>query len=682
MKRRFFLQKRRGAQILFFLLLAGTIFSFFSCHTGPRGKLYLVLVWHQHQPSYVDASKDQLIGPWVRTHSTKDYFDMAYTLKQHPEVHATINLTSVLLRQILDYYVVRLSRYVNTATNTIKVQKFWKKWKGHTDPWIDLALKDARKFNDQDLDYLYNKSGKQTWNCFSISEPIIRRFPEYRALIPKGMKIGSLVGTKDPATYTLQDLRRIKFFFYLANFDPRFLKGPVKMPLRNTFANEMTVNLSDLVRYDNNGTPNDDSDDRFLLRRNVTEADCQRMVVEAFKVMMNIVPIHEKIMYYPRVPKGQVEIVTTPFYHPILPLIYDSDLAHICQPNDSLPKRFHFPQDARAQVLQGKAYYKKLFHQNPLGMWPGEGAVAQAVVPIFADAGIQWIATGPHVLMKSLGLNALDKLTPDKLYQFYQLSDSTTAHPLAIFFRDWKLSDQVAFDYAHRTAEENVASFFKALRANRPRRGERVLSVIMDGENAWEWFTKDNDGVRFQNLLYQRIAEEQKKGWLISVTPSEYILGNRYRKIPPHPIKEMPAIANLWPGCWFSPDFSTWIGEPEENRAWNLLRKVRQDLASTGVPAPDPEKGLPYKATSRQKDLYDAWQEMYAAEGSDWFWWYGQDQNSGADQIFDRNFILHLKNVYRYLNQAGIKIAQPELKQIIQTQPQKGGGGAQHRVKK
>ncbi len=673
--------KRASVKFLLALgILAWISFSFSSCSFRPHGKLYLILVWHQHQPSYVDATKDQLIGPWVRTHSTKDYFDMAYTLQQHPKVHATINLTSVLLRQILDYYVIRLSRYVNTATNSIKVEKFWKKWKGHTDPWIDLALKDARNFNDRDLDYLYNKSGNQIWNCFSISEPIIRRFPEYRALIPKGLKIGSLTGTKDPATYTLQDLRRIKFFFYLANFDPRFLKGPVKMPLRNTFANEMTVDLSDLVRYDDRGTPKDDSDDRFLLRRDVTEADCQRLVVEAFKVMMNIVPIHEKVMYYPRVPKGQVEIITTPFYHPILPLIYDSNLARICQPNDTLPRRFHFPEDARAQVLQGKAYYRKLFHQSPLGMWPAEGAVAQAVVPIFANAGIQWIATGPHVLMKSLGLKALKNLTPDQLYQPYRLSDSTASHPLAIFFRDWKLSDEVAFDYAHRTAEENVTAFFKQLRAARPRKGERVLSVIMDGENAWEWFTKDNDGVRFQNLLYEKIADAQKKGWLISVTPSEYILGNKYRKIPAHPVGKMTRLANLWPGCWFSPDFRTWIGEPEENRAWNLLRQVRQDLASSGVPAPDPKKGLPYKAKPLLRAQFNAWQEMYAAEGSDWFWWYGSDQNSGADRVFDRNFILHLKNVYRYLGEAGIKITPPTLEPIIQKSTGTGGG-VQHRIR-
>jgi len=667
---------------LILIILTSVIIWAQSCSNTPKGTLYLNIVWHQHQPSYCNADKDELIGPWVRTHSTKDYFDMAYTLRQYPDVHATINLTPVLLHQIIDYYIVRLSRFVNTAENTIDVPKFWAEWKGHTDPWIDLALKNARDYNASDLDYLYNKSGKQIWNCFSISEPIIRRFPQYRALIPKGMKIGSLTGTKDPSTYTLQDLRRIKFFFYLANFDPRFLKGPIKMPLRNTYANEMTVDLSDFVRYNDHGTPNDDSDDRFILKHDISEKDCQRMVVEAFKVMMNIVAIHQKVMYHPEVPKGQVEISTTPFYHPILPLIYDSDLTKICQPNDSLPVRFHYPQDALAQVLKGKHYYKRLFHDNLYGMWPAEGAVAQAVVPIFAESGILWIATGPHVLMKSLGKDSLAQVTQDQLFRPYKLTDSKTGKQVAIFFRDWRLSDQVAFDYAHRTAQKNVDAFFKVLKSCRPKKGERILSMIMDGENAWEWFTKDNDGVHFQNLLYQRISDEQKKGWLISVTPSEYILGNKYRHIPAHPVEAMTAIDTLYPGCWFSPDFETWIGEPEENRAWDVLARVRRDLENSGIRPPDPGKDLPLEASPRVKAVYNAWNEMYAAEGSDWFWWYGQDQNSGADAIFDKNFIIHLKNVYRNLQKAGVKIQTPPLKPIIQqVKDESKAGGVQHRVK-
>ncbi len=665
-----------------FVVLIGIVFFLQSCSLKPNGKLYLNLVWHQHQPSYYNPEKDELMGPWVRTHSTKDYFDMAYTLSLYPDVHATINLTSVLLQQILENYVVRLSPFVDTQENTIRARDFLAKWRGHTDPWIDLALKNTRDFNNSDLNYLYNKSGKQVWNCFSISEPIIKRFPQYRALIPKGVKIGSLVGEKDPATYTLQDLRRIKFFFYLANFDPRFLKGPIRMPLLNSHTKKMIVDLSDLVSYNDNGTPDDDSDDRFILRHNVTEKDCQRLVVEAFKVMLNIVPIHQKIMYHPDVQSGQVEIITSPFYHPILPLIYDSNLARISQPNDSLPTRFHYPEDARAQTLMAKQYYRKLFHNKLYGMWPAEGAVAQAVVPVFEDADILWIASGPHVLMKSLGKDSLKAITPKQLFRPYKLTDPKSGKHLAIFFRDWRLSDQVAFDYAHRTARTNVDAFFKVLKSYRPRRGERVLSMIMDGENAWEWFTKDNDGVRFQNLLYARISEAQKKGWLISVTPSEYILGNKHRNIPAHPIQKMTAIDTLFPGCWFSPDFKTWIGEPEENRAWDLLGTVRKDLAQSGIAAPDPAKSMPLEASGKVKAVYKAWDAMYAAEGSDWFWWYGQDQNSGADQLFDELFISHLRSVYRNLRKAGVSIKTPVLKPIIQHEEKTGkSGGAQHRVK-
>jgi len=671
------------------------------------------LIWHQHQPSYVDASKDQLIGPWVRTHATKDYFDMAYTVSQFPSVHLTINLTSVLLRQLLDYYVARLGPFVNLQKNTINAQAFLEKWGGQTDPWIDLALKDSRYFNEQDLDYLYNWSGKQLWNCFSISEVIFKRFPEYRALLPDGRQVGSIVGTKDWKTYTARDWRRIKFFFYLANFDPRFLKGPIELPLQDETGRSVVVDLSDLVRYDDGGTPNDDSDDAFYLRREITEEDCQRLVVEAYKVMASVVPIHKRLMFHsdrqrgqglpplkparpgagpgqglsPRkggIPRpkgegsgqglpgqGQIELITTPFYHPILPLIYDSDLARICQPADPLPPRFHFPEDAVAQVRKGIFYFRSLFGVPPQGMWPAEGAVAQAVVGIFATAhdDLLWIATGPHVLARSLGKNSPDELSPAELAQAYRVVDTSTGKALAIFFRDWRLSDQIAFEYSSRTPEENVRHLFQALEKYRPQQGlppgqgkDRILTILMDGENAWEWFRKDNDGVGFLTLLYQRLEEAQREGWLMTVTPTEYILGNPERGIPPHPIEDLPLLENLYPGCWFSPDFSNWIGEAEENKGWSYLLQTRKDLEKSGLKPPAPESPPP-PANTPEWYAYQAWEEMYAAEGSDWFWWYGQDETSagGADILFDRNFILHLENVYRYARLAGVPLTPPQV---------------------
>ena len=652
-----------------FILLFLSILFAASCGPKEPGILYLNIIWHQHQPSYLDATKDQLIGPWVRTHATKDYYDMAAILEKYPNVHLTIDLTSVLLRQLQEYYVDRLGPFVDTKENRVEAERFLDEWEGKTDPWIDLALKEIDNFTEQDLDYLFNRSGNQAWSCFSLTEQIVGRFPQYKTLLPRGRSIGSIDGDKPWDSYSPQQRRRIKFFFFLALFDPSFLKGPITLPLQNPDGSPMVVDLSDLVLYDAAGSPDDDSDDSFTLRRDVTEEDCNRLVAEAYKVMANVIPIHKKLMYHPQSKEGQIEVITTPFYHPILPLIYDSDIAKKCQPQDPLPTRYNFPIDAENQVRKGVALFERIFEESPDGMWPAEGSVAEEVVPLFLNGGIRWIATGPHVLAKSLGKNGPDNLTKEELARMYYVDDDRGGKKLAIVFRDLRISDQIAFDYSKRTAEENVKSFFQAVEeyVPAPGEGDRLLTILLDGENAWEYFEKDNDGVRFLNVLYAELEKRQRESQIVTVTPSEYIDGNLERGIQPHPINEAAKIDPLYPASWFLPHFSNWIGETEENEGWELLLKTRNDLERSGLTPPDPMLDEPQDVNSREWYIYQAWEEMYAAEGSDWFWWYGADETAagGGDLIFDENFRLHLSNVYRYANLAGANLNVPQFKPII-----------------
>ena len=639
-----------------------------SCGKKEPGVLYLNIIWHQHQPSYLDATRNQLIGPWVRTHSTKDYYDMAAILEKYPKVHLTIDLTSVLLRQLQEYYVDRLGPYVDTKAHRIDAEAFLREWRGKTDPWIDLMLKDTRNFSDRDLDYLFNKSGNQAWSCFSLTEQILRRFPQYSSLLPLGRNVGSLQGRKPWESYTLQQKIRIKFFFFLALFDPSFLKGPVTLPLQNPDSTPMVVDLSDLVLYDAAGSPDDDSDDSFTLKRDVTEEDCNRLVAEAYKVMANVIPIHEKLMYHPGTKMGQIELITTPFYHPILPLIYDSNIAKKCQPRDPLPSQYSYPIDAENQVRKGVRMFERIFGEPPGGMWPAEGSVAEEVVSLFLNSNIRWIATGPHVLAKSLDKNTPDDLTKEELARMYYVDDEN-GEKLAIVFRDLRISDQIAFDYSKRTASENVEHFFEAVEEYLPApgKGDRLLTILLDGENAWEYFEKDNDGTRFLNELYAELERRYNEGRIVTVTPSEYIDGNPERGVRPHSVADATKIDPLYPASWFLPHFSNWIGEDEENTGWELLLKTRMDLERTGLTPPDPVAGEPEERNSREWYTYQAWEEMYAAEGSDWFWWYGADETAagGGDLLFDENFRLHLTNVYRYANLAGAQLTIPQFKPII-----------------
>ncbi len=608
-----------------------------------RKPLYLNIIWHQHQPLYVNPEKDQLTGPWVRTHATKDYYDMAAMLRDYPDIHCTINLSSSLLNQLRSYYVDRLGPFIDTKLNEMDVAGFLRRWKGKTDPWIDLMLKNSSAFDSTDIDYLY----RNPWNAFSISPIQISRFPEYEALQRKLR--ASPAGSR--TVFTDQEMRSTKFWFYLANFDPDFLRGPVTMP------DGSTCDLSSYVEFRHDG--------KCYLRHPVTERDCVRMIIEAYKVMASVIPIHRDLRLDLKKHAGQIEIVTTPYYHPILPLIYNTDLARECQPRDTLPARFAFPGDAEAQVAKAVAMYREVFGASPAGMWPAEGSVAQSVLPIFASNNIAWIASDVKVLTRS---NPPDQpnTTP---YRFPagQGGESDTSAWMVLVFRDTELSDRIGFKYQDYEGETAAEDFIQTILARAPRVGQPdgMLTIILDGENAWEWYKKDMDGKAFLHAFYRKLSVLAKENRVITVTTSEYIAGNPQRNVPAHPVSSLPSMKRLWSGSWINANFDTWIGEREENTAWAYLLTVRNALAASGIRQPDPWKEAPRENTKAWYG-WKAWEEMYAAEGSDWFWWYGDDQTApGGDKPFDLGYLTHLKNVYAFAAKAGARMVWPNLQPII-----------------
>lgn len=598
--------------------------------------LYLNIIWHQHQPLYLDPGSDQLQGPWVRTHGTKDYYDMVAVLEKYPDIHFTVNLTSSLLYQLEEYYVQRLKPFVDVKKNRVDAKKYFAKYAGKTDPWIDLALKPTKDFTKDDLNYLLTN----VWNAFGVSSVILERFPEYKALKEKFGRVAS-------SGLTEQDLREIKFWFYLSNFDPDFLEGEVKLAAGGV------ISLTDIVAKHPDGT--------YRLNKAITEEDCNRIIAETYKVLAAIIPVHKKYMYHPANYKGQVEVVTTPFYHPILPLVYDSDLAKLCQSNDPMPDRFHYPKDAEAQVAKAVAYYQKHFRAKPTGMWPAEGSVAHDIVPVFANHGIQWIATDEKILARSKPSGQ------PKFYPYALYADQDGKESVVIVFRDTELSDKIGFVYKNYRGEDAADDFIKHLLSYVPREDEpdRLLTVILDGENAWEWYRLDNDGKEFQNALYRKLSKLYESKQVITTTVTEYIKGNPQRTVPAHPIETMPKLEWLWPGSWINANYDTWIGEDEENRAWEYLLVARRDLENSGLKQPDPSAASPKKGT-KAWHAYRAWEAMYAAEGSDWFWWYGTDQTAPAgDKPFDLAYITHLRNVYEFAKRAGGKMPEREFQPII-----------------
>lgn len=634
-----------------------------------KRSVYLNIVWHQHQPLYLDALKDELQGPWVRKHATKDYYDMAAVLADYPEVHVTINLTVVMLNQ-LQLYVDRLGPYVDPVANTVDETAFLDAWRGHTDPWVDLLLDDTPlprmpgdpvepgEATDRQLDLLY----AGPWSCVSTNEHVLKRFPEYEE-----------VRRKSPAALTQDDFRLLKVMFEIAWMDPDFLDGPVTMP------NGWVVDLSDVVRKDEQG--------RYWLRVPVTEELANRLVAEEYKIMANVVPIHREMRYDPATNDGQIEIATTPFYHPILPLVYDTDLAAIALPGVPLPNpAYRQAGDASAHVWRAVAYYEDLFGQPPTGMWPGEGSVAEAIVHIFRQEGIEltWVATDQDVLRRS---------TPSNQPHYYPYrvdgdevagDGGATDDELMIVFRDQALSNKVGFTFQILDPDVAADEFIRDVLAQAPRFGgqDRLVSVILDGENAWEEYQRDHDAKRFFHALYSQLDRSSREGEIVPVTPTEYVTGNPSRGILAHPVHDQIELEPLWAGSWIGASYDIWIGEGEENLGWQYLSQARADLESSGLPRPNPLLPEPDRDLDPELwAIWKAWDEIYAAEGSDWFWWYGQDMTSPShdDSPFDQGFRSHLEGMYSFANQAldlrgQEPLSVPSFAPIIQPSAQRPAG--------
>ena len=361
--------------------------------------------------------------------------------------------------------------------------------------------------------------------------------------------------------------------------------------------------------------------------KNFTASDKLTLFEAQRAVIAEIIPLYRRLHQ-----EGKAELSVTPYFHPILPLLCDSRVAQIAMPKVSLPVQpFRHPEDARSQVAQGIESFEKLFGFTPKGLWPSEGAVSDETLAILAGQGLSWVASDEWVLAKSLpkGLGR-DREALYRPYSFHR-----EGKEIALFFRDHGLSDLIGFTYSQWDAERAVADFIGRLKEVRQHSHQsRVVPVILDGENAWEYY-QDN-GLPFLSRLYGALAGTHG---VVPATFSEVL----------ELVPERRALSHVHPGSWINANYGIWIGHPEENLAWDYLAKARAAavqqspavaaLLAGGGPGADETASLVCKS-------------LYAAEGSDWFWWYGDDHFSPHSSSFDLLFRRHLMNVYRLLGVA------------------------------
>ena len=521
--------------------------------------LHVALLWHMHQPSYVDPVRGVALMPWVRLHATKGYLDMIWMVEQVPGFRCTFNITPVLIQQIEEL-----------ATGKVR------------DLWHELATTPADALTPYQkcavLEHFFNAN----------SENMIRPHPRYWALLHKrGLRPQPGDYARIAGNFTPQDYRDLQAWFNLTWFG---YAGDRLYPA-----------IAALKRKGTNFT----EDDKQIIF--AAQLDVLKTVLGYYRVLAE---------------RGQIEITTTPFYHPILPLVYNTEFARRCAPGAQLPPQFSQPEDVRAQLTLARQLHTKTFGAPPRGLWPSEGSVCPELIPVLQELGFEWFATDEEILWQSLAALEPGKGTPDRnqLFQAYRVSFSD-ANVCAIF-RERALSDFVGFT-ASRNAPAAAAGFmvnhFERIAHNLPGR-EPLCAVVLDGENAWEHFS--DGGEAFLRELYERITRHPN---LRSTTVHDYLA------------EQSPAttIPTLQTGSWINANFKIWIGQPEDNRGWELLGQTRAFLQAK----------INYGALTADQQRR-ALDEIYATEGSDWFWWYGDDFVTDNDLIFDELFRTHLQNVY------------------------------------
>ncbi len=360
--------------------------------------------------------------------------------------------------------------------------------------------------------------------------------------------------------------------------------------------------------------------------RHFSEEDKFELRAVELEILRRVIPEYREAAQ-----RGQVELSTSPFYHPILPLLCDTDIYLRTHPSATVPRPpFQYPEDAAEQLARARQCHKRLFGHEPLGLWPSEGSVSDEVAGLAAKAGFLWMATDEAILGRTIGRefrrDSHGRLEqPEPLYRPYAVQ--TGSSQISCLFRDHSLSDLIGFVYAGWQPDAAASDFINRLveagrRFSSLTGGEEaVIPIILDGENAWEHF--EGGGRPFLRALYGKLSAHPE---LRAVTMSEAAARPRQ------------TLNGIFPGSWIDGNFFIWIGHGDDLRAWRQLRDARQMFGRVALNA---------NPAVREQ----AFKELLVAEGSDWCWWYGDDHSSEHDLEFDELFRRHLRNVYQMLGQ-------------------------------
>jgi alpha-amylase/alpha-mannosidase (GH57 family) len=517
----------------------------------------VALLWHMHQPFYVDGASGAHVLPWVRLHALKDYWGMAALVEEFPALRVTFNLVPSLLVQI-DAFA-----------------------RGDAvDRHLELGLRPASDLTPDEVQFCVEEF------FHAHHGRMVAPHARYQELFERRQQARS-----GGSPFTTVELRDLQVWHKLAWVDPLYADDSRIAALHRKgrgFAEEDKATLRDV------------------------ELEILRRVIPEYREAQN---------------RGQVELSTSPFYHAILPLLCDVGVYRATHPAWPPPEEpFAHPGDALDQLERAVALHTGLFGARPAGLWPSEGAVSDAMVEIVRRAGFSWMATDEEILGQSRGLTFRrdsDGVVHHAaaLYQPYKVGGEAGGEgpPLACGFRDHALSDLIGFTYASWAAEDAARDFVRrvaAAGASAAADGvtDPVVFVILDGENAWEHF--EGQGRPFLRALYRELTSREDV--------QTVVMRDACRAPAEH-------LDRLHPGSWIHSDFYIWAGHADDRRAWAQLARARRRLDELATGRPGLER---------------ARESLLIAEGSDWFWWYGDDHSSDHDQAFDQLFRGHVSHAY------------------------------------
>ena len=531
-------------------------------------RLNLVICWHMHQPQYCDLISGLYQLPWSYLHATKDYIDMAAHLKAVPGAKAVVNFAPILLEQLSDY--------------AGQVNGFLSENKAIRDPLLAaLASAVLPGSKDQRME-LVNA-------CLRANE--------------------------------LRSIKRFEHYQKLADMAGWFKEHPSGMLY---VGDQFIVDL--LVWYHLAWMGETVRRENLLIQQLMAKGtgfslhDRRELVKLIGELLSSVIDGYRELA-----DRGQVELAMSPYAHPIVPLLLDMDSAREAMPDVTMPSVTSYPggeERARWHITEGIATFEQFFAKRPTGCWPSEGGVSGPALGLLEEYGFSWAASGESVFRHSQSHPDNEALADSSLYQGFRMAEGE----LACFFRDDGLSDLIGFTYSDWHADDAVSNLIEHLEniaASTHGQSSPLVSIILDGENAWEHFPEN--GYYFLNTLYQRLASHPD---IRMTTYSEYLQNGH----------ELPRINSLVSGSWVYGTFSTWIGDKDKNRGWEML--VDAKTAFDESAREDSLSG---------EQLLAARHQLSICEGSDWFWWFGDYNSADTVSDFERLFRVHLSNLYNML---------------------------------